>query len=311
MNGSDLPKSKIGVSFEFFPPKTEAMEKTLWNSIRTLEPIGPSFVSVTYGAGGSTRERTHNTVRRIQDETGLTAAAHLTCVSATKEEIDEIIRSYWNAGIRHIVALRGDPPEGVGTKYRVYPGGYVNSADLTSGIKRIADFEVSVGTYPEKHPESPSLNADIELLKEKVDAGATRAITQFVFDSEIIARFRDKVSESGLDVPIVPGIFPINNFVGARRFAEKAGASVPKWLDELFSNLDDDPEVKKAVAVKVAADQCFKLRDYGFSQFHFYTLNRAALTREVCRILGLDVGNGKAYCADVEREAAAAKGNRT
>ncbi len=267
------------------------MEKTLWNSIRALESIDPLFVSVTYGAGGSTRERTHNTVRRIQDETSLNAAAHLTCVSATREEIDAIIRSYWDAGVRHIVALRGDPPEGIGAKYQPHPGGYSNSADLAAGIKQIANFEISVGTYPEKHPESPSLEADIDLLKAKVDAGATRAITQFVFDSEIIARFRDTVRKSGLDVPIVPGIFPINNFAGARRFATNAGASIPNWLVELFSGLDDDPETRKIVAAKVAVDQCLKLQEYGFRQFHFYTLNKADLTLEVCRRIELSPDN--------------------
>ncbi len=278
---------EIEISFEFFPPKTEVMEKTLWASIGILEPLGPEFVSVTYGAGGSTRERTHNTVRRIQAETNLDAAAHLTCVSATRDDVDEIVRSYWDAGVRHIVALRGDPPEGVGAKYEPHPGGYANSADLAAGIKKIADFEISVGTYPEKHPESQSLEADIDLLKAKVDAGASRAITQFVFDSEIIARFRDKVRSAGLDVPIVPGIFPINSFAGAQRFAASAGASVPKWLVDQFSGLDDEPDKRKVVAVRVASEQCQKLCAYGFSQFHFYTLNRADLTLEVCRQLGV------------------------
>ena len=288
----------VDVSFEFFPPKTEAMEESLWTSIRMLEPLGPSFVSVTYGAGGSTRERTHNTVRRIEEETSLDAAAHLTCVSATKSEIDEIIRSYWDAGIRHIVALRGDPPDGVGSRYEPFPGGYINSADLAAGIKRIADFEVSVGTYPEKHPESPSLEADIELLKAKVDAGATRAITQFVFESEIIARFRDKVRGVGLGVPIVPGIFPINNFSGAQRFAKSAGASIPSWLAEQFLGLENEPEKRKRVAAKIATDQCRILYDYGFRQFHFYTLNRADLTLEICSQLGLTTSTVQAAKGD-------------
>lgn len=277
----------VKVSFEFFPPKNEQMEKALRAAIRRLEPLRPIFVSVTYGAGGSTRERTHATVKYIQNETSLTAAAHLTCVGATREQVDDVIRSYWQAGIRHIVALRGDPPEGVGTQYVPFPGGYENAADLTAGVKRIADFEVSVGTYPEKHPESLSLEADIELLKQKVDAGASRAITQFVFDSDIIARYRDKVMAAGLDIPIIPGIMPINSFQGIKRFAAGCGATIPDWLSNLFDGLDEDPLTRQMVAGAVAIEQCLKLRDYGFDQFHFYTLNRADLTYAVCYVLGL------------------------
>lgn len=289
MTKSSLPIDgpDIRVSFEFFPPKTEEMEKTLWKSIKTLEPFNPTFVSVTYGAGGSTRERTHKTVLRIQEETDLSAAAHLTCVCATRSEVDEIINAYWQAGVRHIVALRGDPPGGAGAKYEPHPHGYVNSADLAAGIKSIADFEISVGTYPEKHPDSESLEADIELLKAKVDAGATRAITQFVFDSDVIARFRDKVRDAGISVPIVPGVMPINSFVGVRRFAENTGASIPNWLSELFEGVVDTPEAKKQLAIQVALDQCINLKEFGFDHFHFYTLNKAELTQRVCEELGL------------------------
>ncbi len=284
---NDNKSAPVKVSFEFFPPKNEQMEEALRAAIDRLEPLSPAFVSVTYGAGGSTRERTHATVKYIQNDTSLNAAAHLTCVGATREEVDDVIRSYWRAGIRHIVALRGDPPEGVGTQYVPFPGGYENAADLTAGVKRIADFEVSVGTYPEKHPESLSLEADIELLKQKVDAGASRAITQFVFDSEIIARYRDKVMAAGLDIPIIPGIMPINSFEGIKRFAAGCGATIPDWLSNLFDGLDEDPLTRQMVAGAVAIEQCLTLREYGFDQFHFYTLNRADLTYAVCYVLGL------------------------
>jgi len=284
---NDNKSAPVKVSFEFFPPKNEQMEEALRAAIDRLEPLSPAFVSVTYGAGGSTRERTHATVKYIQNDTSLNAAAHLTCVGATREEVDQVIRSYWRAGIRHIVALRGDPPEGVGTQYVPFPGGYENAADLTAGVKRIADFEVSVGTYPEKHPESLSLEADIELLKQKVDAGASRAITQFVFDSEIIARYRDKVMAAGLDIPIIPGIMPINSFKGIKRFAAGCGATIPDWLSNLFDGLDKDPLTRQMVAGAVAIEQCLTLREYGFDQFHFYTLNRADLTYAVCYVLGV------------------------
>lgn len=275
------------VSFEFFPPKTEGMEKVLWRSIERLAPLAPQFVSVTYGAGGSTRERTHATVKRIVDETDLTPAAHLTCVEATKEEVDEVIRDYWDAGVRHIVALRGDPPEGMGHKYVPFPGGYANAAELTAGIKAIGDFEVSVGCYPEKHPESPSIEADIDLLRQKVDAGATRAITQFGFDCDVIAKYRDRVSKAGMDIPIIPGVMPIRSFKSTRSIAAKCGADVPAWLVDLFDGFEDDDDAHRYVSSMLAVEQCARLRELGFDALHFYTLNRAGLTYAVCRMLGV------------------------
>jgi methylenetetrahydrofolate reductase (NADPH) len=282
-----LGRGAIEVSFEFFPPKTAAMEETLWNSIGRLEPLRPKYVSVTYGAGGSTRERTHATISRILRETTLKPAAHLTCVASTKPEIDEIIRDYWDLGVRHIVALRGDPPGGVGERYEPTPGGYVNAADLTRGIKAIAPFEVSVACYPEKHPESPSLDADIDMLKAKIDAGATTAITQFFFDNEMYFRFLDRVRGAGIDIPIVPGIIPIHNFKQCAGFAAKSGASVPDWLGRRFDGLDDDQETRHLVAAAVAAEQVLGLVDQGITEFHFYTLNRADLVYAICHLLGL------------------------
>lgn len=274
------------VSFEFFPPKTPEMEETLWRSIRRLEPLQPEFVSVTYGAGGSTRERTHGTVKRIVQETSLTPAAHITCVGSTKDEIDDVIRGYWEAGIRHVVALRGDMPE-LGAPYKPHPQGYQGTPDLIEGIKKIADFEVSVSAYPEVHPESQSLDADIELLKRKIDAGATRAITQFVFDTEKHVRFLDRVRKAGIEVPLVPGIMPTTNFKGIRRMAERCGASIPKWLEDYYVGLDDELETRKLIAAYVAAEQVNRLRAYGFDRFHFYTLNQADLTFAICHVLGL------------------------
>jgi methylenetetrahydrofolate reductase (NADPH) len=282
-----LGRGAIEVSFEFFPPKTAAMEETLWNSIGRLEPLRPKYVSVTYGAGGSTRERTHATISRILRETTLKPAAHLTCVASTKPEIDEIIRDYWDLGVRHIVALRGDPPGGVGERYEPTPGGYVNAADLTRGIKAIAPFEVSVACYPEKHPESPSLDADIDMLKAKIDAGATTAITQFFFDNEMYFRFLDRVRGAGIDIPIGPGIIPIHNFKQCAGFAAKSGASVPDWLGRRFDGLDDDQETRHLVAAAVAAEQVLGLVDQGITEFHFYTLNRADLVYAICHLLGL------------------------
>lgn len=274
------------VSFEFFPPKTPEMEETLWRSIRRLEPLRPEFVSVTYGAGGSTRERTHATVKRIVQETTLTPAAHLTCVGASREEVDDVVSAYWTAGVRHIVALRGDMPE-LGAPYRPHPQGYQSTADLVAGVRKIADFEVSVSAYPEGHPESASLDADIELLRRKVDAGATRAITQFAFDTERHARFLEKVRRAGIAVPIVPGIMPTTNFKGIRRMAERCGAGVPKWLEDYYIGLDDDLETRKLIAAYVAAEQVNRLRAYGFDRFHFYTLNQADLTFAICHVIGL------------------------
>jgi methylenetetrahydrofolate reductase (NADPH) len=276
----------ISVSFEFFPPKTPAMEEQLWRAIRRLEPLAPSFVSVTYGAGGSTRDRTHATVKRIVEETRLIPAAHLTCVAATCEEIDEVVRLYWNSGVRHIVALRGDMPE-TGASYRPHPNGYRSTPELVAGIRNIAPFEVSVGTYPERHPDSPSLDEDIDLLKAKIDAGAVRAIGQFCFETAAIARFRDRARARGLTVPLVPGLMPSTNFSGVARMAERCGAAVPQWLRQLYDGLDDDLESRKAIAAAVLAEQVEQLRAEGFDQFHFYTLNQADLTYAACRLLGI------------------------
>ena len=278
---------RIAVSFEFFPPATEEMEKTLWESIERLKPLAPQFVSVTYGAGGSTRERTHATVRRILTETKLIPAAHLTCVAATRAEIDAIVRSYGEAGVKHIVALRGDPVGGAGTKYAPHPGGYQNAADLVGGIKRLGDFEISVSAYPEKHPESPTVAADIDMLKAKVDAGAGRAITQFFFENDLYFRYLDRVRARGIDIPIVPGILPVQNFKAATNFAARAGASVPVWLAERFQGLDNDPTTRKLIAAAVAAEQVIDLFDRGVTNFHFYTMNRADLVYAICHLLGL------------------------
>ena len=275
------------ISFEFSPPRTPQMEETLWGCIRRLESLAPTFVSVTYGAGGSTRERTHNTVKRIVDETTLKPAAHLTCVAATCAEIDGIVKGYWDAGVAHIVALRGDPPGGLGQRYEPHPGGYASSPDLVAGIKRIGDFEISVSCYPEGHPDGGSLTADLDLLKRKIDAGATRAITQFFFDAPVFLRFLEKARAAGITVPIVPGIMPISNFKSVRNFAQKAGASVPAWLGELFEDLDDDPDTRQLVAATCAAELCLSLRKEGIHDFHFYTMNRPELTFATCHMLGI------------------------
>jgi len=277
----------IGVSFEFFPPKDEGMEKILWESVERLKPLAPNFVSVTYGAGGSTRERTHATVKRILAETKLTPAAHLTCVAATRAEIDAIVRNYAQAGVKHIVALRGDSVEGPGTRYAPHPDGYRNAADLVAGIKRAGDFEISVSAYPEKHPDSPTVEADIDMLKAKVDAGAGRAITQFFFENDLYFRYLDRVRARGIDIPIVPGILPVQNFSAAKNFATRTGASVPAWLAERFHGLDQDPATRKLIAAAVAAEQVIDLLDRGVTQFHFYTMNRADLVYAICHLLGL------------------------
>ncbi len=279
--------NKIAVSFEFFPPKTEKMEQMLWQSVERLAPLDPDFVSVTYGAGGSTRERTHATVARLARETPLQPAAHLTCVGATREEIDEVIRGYQSVGVRHIVALRGDPPEGVGTVYTPYPGGYENAAALVAGIKQIGDFEVSVAAFPEKHPDSPDFATDMEMLKAKRDAGADRAITQFFFDNEVFYRYLDRVEKAGIDIPITPGIIPIHNFKPVAGFAVKAGATVPDWLAARFEGLENDPETNRLVGCAVAAEQVLDLIDHGIKNFHFYTLNRANLVYAICHLIGL------------------------
>ena len=278
---------RIRVSFEFFPPRTAEMEQTLWQAIARLAPLQPNFVSVTYGAGGSTRERTHATVTRILAETMLTPAAHLPCVAATRAEADAVIETYAQAGVRHIVALRGDPPGGIGERFSPHPGGYRNAADLVAGIKRIADLEVSVSAYPEKHPDSADIAADLDMLKAKVDAGANRAITQFFFENDLYFRYLDRVRAAGIDIPIVPGILPVQNFTQTRNFAARAGASVPDWLAARFAGLDDDPATRKLIAAAVAAEQVLGLVDRGVSDFHFYTMNRADLAYAICHLLGL------------------------
>jgi methylenetetrahydrofolate reductase (NADPH) len=276
----------IDVSFEFFPPKTEKMEQTLWESIKTLEPLAPRFVSVTYGAGGSTRERTHATVERIQRETSLDAAAHLTCVGASKGEIDEIAREYWNAGIRHIVALRGDPPV-PGQPYEPHPEGYSNAVELVRGLKKVAPFQVSVAAYPECHPNSTNRAADLDNLWRKMDAGADRAITQFFFSPDCFFRFRDQAAAMGIDAEIVPGILPVSNVAQTRKFAASCGAAIPKWMDDLFEGLDNLPAARQLVAATVAAELCGQLYAGGVRHFHFYTLNRAELAYAICHLLGL------------------------
>ena len=277
----------INVSFEFFPPKTEKMEETLWNAVRRLEPLRPRFVSVTYGAGGSTRERTHATVARLVRETSLVPAAHLTCVEATKADVDEVAKSYSQAGVRHIVALRGDPASGVGTKYSPHPGGYRNAADLVAGLKQSGNFEVSVAGYPERHPESASLAEDLDNLKAKVDAGASRIITQFFFDNAHYLRFLEAARARGIWAPIVPGIVPIHNFKQVAGFAGRCGATMPSWMARRFDGLDADPQTTHLVAAATAAEQVMDLVDQGIRQFHFYTLNRADLVYAICHLLGL------------------------
>lgn len=277
----------IRVSFEFFPPKTEKMEETLWSCIERLAPLRPNFVSVTYGAGGSTRERTHSTVARIIRETALAPAAHLTCVDATRDEVDDVVRSYWAAGVRHIVALRGDPAAGIGARYTPHDGGYASTPDLIRGIRAIGDFEISVSGYPEKHPESPDLPADIALLKRKVEAGADRVITQFCFDNDTFERYVDRVRAAGIDVPIVPGIIPVLDFERTSAFARRAGATVPSWLANRFEGLQNDEKTRQLVAATVAAEQCFDLVRRGYRDFHFYTMNRADLVYAICHLLGL------------------------
>lgn len=279
--------SSLQVSFEFFPPKTEKMAEQLWSSVDKLRSLSPAFVSVTYGAGGSTRERTHATVERIMRETDLPVAAHLTTIEATRDEVDAILRRYWESGVRHIVALRGDPPGGVGERYTPSPDGYAGAAELTAGARRIADFEITVGCYPEKHPESPDFDHDIDLLKRKVDNGATRAITQFFYDNDVYERYVERVRRAGIAIPIVPGIMPVSNFKALQRMAKLCHATVPDRYQQLFGHLDDDPRTLELVAATVAAEQCHDLRQRGVDQFHFYTLNRADLAFALCHMLGV------------------------
>lgn len=283
----------VNVSFEFFPPKSDEAEANLWNAIRRLEPLNPAFVSVTYGAGGSTRERTHRTVQRIISETTLRPAAHLTCVEASRDEVDEVIEGYKAIGVDHIVALRGDPPGGhdssggIGGAYTPRTDGYANATELSRAINKVGGFDITVGAYPERHPESPSIDHDIEVLKAKVDAGATRAVTQFFFDIEAFLRFRDRVRAAGVTIPLIPGIMPVSNFKGLSRMSAACGASIPDWLAAHFDGLDDDPETRKLLAASIAAETCARLQEEGFSDFHFYTLNRAELVYAICRVLGV------------------------
>jgi len=282
---ADLP-GDIAVSFEFFPPKTEAMERTLWDSVETLTPLAPEFVSVTYGAGGTTRERTHATVARIARETPLKAAAHLTCVDASRGEIDDVARSYWDAGVRHIVALRGDSAT-PGTTFAARPDGYTSAADLVAGLKRVADFDLSVSAYPEPHPEARSAADDVDTLRRKIDAGASRAITQFFFEPDTYFRFRDAAAAAGVTAPILPGILPVSNFAMLRKMAASCNTSIPPWLARLFDGLDEKPATRQLVAATVAAELCRRLYAGGVRDFHFYTLNRAELSYAICHMLGI------------------------
>ena len=282
-------RDAVKVSFEFFPPKTDEAEANLWKAIRRLEPLRPDFVSVTYGAGGSTRERTHRTVQRIIAETSLRPAAHLTCVDASRDEVDAVIEGYKTIGVDHIVALRGDPPNGVGIGgvYQPRSDGYANATELARAISRVGGFDITVGVYPEQHPESPSVDHDIDVLKAKVDAGATRALTQFFFDIDAFLRFRDRVRAAGVSIPLIPGVMPVSNFAGLKRMSASCGAAIPSWLEAHFGGLDDDPETRKLLAASIAAETCARLQEEGFSDFHFYTLNRADLVYAICRVLGV------------------------
>ncbi len=288
---SGLP-GDIDVSFEFFPPKNAAMNETLWQSVEALAPLGPRFASVTYGAGGSTRERTHQQVVRIQNEARIPAAAHLTCVEATREEVDEVARHYWDEGIRHIVALRGDAPDGQ-SQYAPHPGGYANAVELIAGLKKVADFEISVAAYPEVHPDSPDRQADLDNLKAKFDAGATRAITQFFFDPQCFFDFRDRAAAAGIDGEIVPGIMPVLSFAAVRRMSGLCGTAIPPWMEGLFDGLDDRPAARQLVSATIAAELCRRLYAGGVRQFHFYTLNRAELSYAICHMLGLRAKAGR------------------
>jgi methylenetetrahydrofolate reductase (NADPH) len=286
-NGS-LAQKLPNISFEFFPPKTEEMERNLWVVIERLAPLTPNFVSVTYGAGGSTRERTHATIARILAETDLIPAAHLTCVNAPLADIDDVVARYHEVGVRHIVALRGDPTTGIGTPYVAHPDGYQTSAELVASIrKRYPDIEVTVSAYPEKHPESADFDADLDMLQAKVDAGATRAITQVFFDNDLYFRYLDRVRARGIDIPILPGIMPMHNFKQARNFVTRAGTTVPSWLEEKFDGLDNDAETRKLVAAAVVAGQVQKLAKHGVEDFHFYTMNRADLVFAISHLLGI------------------------
>jgi methylenetetrahydrofolate reductase (NADH) len=279
-------RPELQISFEFFPPKTDAMEEKFWESIGKLAPLKPRFVSVTYGAGGSTRERTLRMVRHITSDTGVPAAAHLTCVGASKGEIDEVVRGFAEVGVKSIVALRGDPPEGIGQPFTPHPQGYQNAADLVSGIRKLGDFDISVAAYPEKHPQSANWDEDIDNLKRKIDAGANRAITQMFFRNSDYLRFVERARKAGIAAPIVPGIQPIHSFKQISGFAARCGASIPDWLAERFEGLNDDPDTHALVAAAVAAEQVTELLDEGVTEFHFYTLNRSNLVLALARLLG-------------------------
>ncbi|MBL8581372.1 MAG: methylenetetrahydrofolate reductase [NAD(P)H] [Rhizobiaceae bacterium] len=278
---------RIRVSFEFFPPKTEDMGARLWEAVTRLEPLQPSFVSVTYGAGGSTRERTARTIGRILSESGLAPAAHLTCVDATRDEVDRVIADFAGMGVKRFVALRGDPAEGVGARYRPHPGGYANAAELVGALRSAGDFDISVSAYPEKHPESPDFATDIDMLKRKVDNGATRAITQFFFDNDLYERYVERARRAGIYVPIVPGILPVHNFAQVANFSSRCGAHVPGWLAERFDGLERDPQTHALVASAVAAEQVLDLVERGVEDFHFYTMNRADLVVAICHMIGI------------------------
>ena len=288
-----IQQTPPAVSFEFFPPQSEQAEATLWQSVDRLKGLHPRFVSVTYGADGSTRERTHNAVARLLRETSLTTAPHLTCVGADRGEIDDIAREYWDMGVRHLVALRGDPPKGT-KHYEPHAGGYAYASDLVAGLRNIADFEISVAAYPEVHPEARDADADLENLKRKLDAGATRAITQFFFDVDVFLHFRDRCAAAGIDSPIVPGILPITRFPQLEKFAAVCGASVPDWLRQWFKGLDDDAETRQMIAASVAIDQVRRLQAEGVTEFHFYTLNRSELAFAICHALGVRPDLGEA-----------------
>ncbi|AMN52932.1 MULTISPECIES: methylenetetrahydrofolate reductase [NAD(P)H] [Stappiaceae] len=279
--------SPITASFEFFPPKSDKMAETLWQTVQRLAPLSPSFVSVTYGAGGSTRERTHRTVERILKETDLAPAAHLTCVGAARSEIDAIVKDYWDLGVRHLVALRGDPLDGIGSRYVPHPEGYAYATDLVEGVKKIANFDISVSGYPERHPESGNWQKEIDNLKRKVDAGADRIITQYFFDNDLFDDYLDRIAAAGINIPVIPGILPIHNFEQTMVFSAKCGTSIPQWLARRFAGLTNDPETRKLVGVSVACEQVMDLVDRGINDFHFYTMNRADLTFAICHMLGM------------------------
>lgn len=278
------------ISFEFFPPKSAETEAKLWDVVNELSVIGPDFVSITYGAGGSTRDRTHKCVKHIVTKTDLKPAAHLTCVAASKSEVDEVIEDYANAGVKHIVALRGDMPDMAA--FSPHPDGYSGSVELVESLAKRGGFDITVSAYPEKHPESDNMQTDIDLLKAKIDAGATRAITQFVFDTEQYYRFRDLLADNQINIPVIPGIMPTTNFKGVLRMSEACGASVPEWMKNKFDGLDEDLESRRALAIEIAIDQCRDLINSGFENLHFYTLNQATVTKAVCNALSLDKVGG-------------------